>query len=80
MVRRLRSTRRARLVSSLLLGLAAACVSAERARAADPVVTGDRWAVLVGVDAYALAGPLQYCGADQRAFREHLVAAGFPQD
>jgi len=41
--------------------------------------TGQRWAVLVGIDDYVLAEKLQYCGSDQRALRERLVAAGFPE-
>ncbi len=39
-----------------------------------------KWAVLVGVDDYANAGKLRYCGADQRALRDRLLAAGFPGD
>ena len=39
-----------------------------------------RWALLVGVDDYNQAQDLQYCGADQRAFREKLIGAGFPDE
>ena len=39
-----------------------------------------RWALLIGVDDYNQAQDLQYCGADQRAFREKLIAAGFPEE
>jgi uncharacterized caspase-like protein len=49
------------------------------ASAAAPVVA-ERWAVLIGVDDYAYAQKLKYCGADQRALRDQLVASGFPKD
>jgi len=39
-----------------------------------------RWAILIGVDDYAQAQDLRFCGADQRAFREKLIQAGFPED
>ena len=39
-----------------------------------------RWAILIGVDDYAQAQDLKYCGADQRALRDHFIAAGFPKD
>ena len=39
-----------------------------------------RWAILIGVDDYAQAQDLQYCGADQRAFRERLIKSGFDED
>src|SRR5436190_24177567 len=48
--------------------------------AAEPPKVEQRWAVLVGVDDYAYAQKLQYCGADQRALRDQLVASGFPVD
>lgn len=54
--------------------------SAAGAAAADLPKISQRWAVLVGVDEYAYAQKLQYCGADQRAFRDQLVASGFPSD
>lgn len=38
----------------------------------------DRWAVLIGVDDYVSAKDLKYCGADVKALREKLIAAGFP--
>lgn len=41
---------------------------------------GDRWALLIGVDDYANAQPLRFCGADQTALQEHLIACGFEQD
>ena len=37
-----------------------------------------RWAILIGVDDYAQLNDLQFCGADQTALREQLIAAGFP--
>lgn len=36
-----------------------------------------RWAVLVGVDQYASAQRLNYCGADMLALRQRLLSAGF---
>lgn len=36
-----------------------------------------RWAILIGVDEYSHARDLRYCGADQRALRKRLIAAGF---
>jgi len=39
-----------------------------------------RWALLIGVDDYAQAQDLQYCGADQRSFREKLINAGFADE
>ncbi len=48
-------------------------------QAAPPRVS-QRWALLIGVDDYANANRLSYCGADQVAMRERLLAAGFPAD
>jgi hypothetical protein len=47
------------------------------APAADAPKVAERWAVLIGVDDYANANDLQFCGADQTALRDRLVAAGF---
>lgn len=47
--------------------------------AADKNARIGRWALLVGVDDYAEAAKLQYCGADMRAMSEQLVASGFPE-
>jgi len=43
-------------------------------------ITGQRWAVLVGVNDYAELGDLQYCKADAAALRDRLVEVGFPED
>ncbi len=48
-------------------------------QAAPPRVS-QRWALLIGVDDYANANRLSYCGADQVAMRERLLSAGFPAD
>ena len=40
---------------------------------------GSRWALLAGVDNYAEAQKLQFCGADMRSLRKQLVASGFPE-
>jgi TPR repeat protein len=48
--------------------------------AAEPPQVVNRWAVLVGVDDYAYAQKLKYCGADQVALSKQLIAAGFPTD
>jgi formylglycine-generating enzyme required for sulfatase activity len=45
-----------------------------RAEAANP------WALLIGVDDYIQAQDLKYCGKDQLAMAEQLVASGFPED
>jgi formylglycine-generating enzyme required for sulfatase activity len=39
-----------------------------------------RWAVLIGIDDYANAQDLAYCGADQRDLRARLRNCGFPDD
>jgi formylglycine-generating enzyme required for sulfatase activity len=54
-----------------------ACLFVGTAYPAEPPRVVDRWAVLIGVDDYANANDLQYCGADQTALRERLLAAGF---
>ena len=41
---------------------------------------GEKWALLIGVDDYANAQDLEYCGADQRALREKLIQSGFAAD
>ena len=59
--------------------IALACsVFAATATQADEFA-GQRWAVLIGVDDYARATDLNYCGADMVALRNQLVAAGFPE-
>src|SRR5687768_11557953 len=58
------------LTSMVVVGLASL------ASAAEPKVA-ERWAVLVGVNDYANANDLQFCGADQSALRDRLVASGF---
>jgi formylglycine-generating enzyme required for sulfatase activity len=47
--------------------------------AAEPQVA-DRWAVLVGVDDYANAQDLAFCGADQRDLSARLKTCGFPDE
>jgi uncharacterized caspase-like protein len=47
--------------------------------AAEPPA-GQKWAVLIGIDDYAHANDLVYCGADQLALRDRLLDAGFPKD
>ena len=53
--------------------------SASLVAAAEPKVSS-RWAVLIGVDDYAYANDLEFCGADQRALFEQLRKSGFPED
>ena len=50
------------------------------ASAAEPLKVAQRWALLVGIDDYAYAQKLNYCGADQVALAKQLIAAGFPDD
>ncbi len=40
---------------------------------------GQKWAILIGIDDYIHVKDLHYCGADMRALRDRLVAAGFPE-
>jgi formylglycine-generating enzyme required for sulfatase activity len=40
----------------------------------------DRYALLIGVDEYASATRLEFCGADQLALRETLLNSGFAED
>lgn len=47
---------------------------------ASPPKVAERWALLIGVDDYANATALRYCGADQRGLRARLVKAGFAED
>ncbi|MCE9607985.1 MAG: SUMF1/EgtB/PvdO family nonheme iron enzyme [Planctomycetia bacterium] len=49
------------------------------AHAADEPKVAERWALLIGVDDYANANDLNYCGADQRSLRDRLRASGFPE-
>lgn len=39
-----------------------------------------RWGLLIGIDDYANARDLDYCGADQRALYKSLLAAGFSDE
>lgn len=57
-----------------------AATTATTAAAADPPKVGQRWALLIGVDDYAYAQKLQYCGADQTALAKQLIASGFPAE
>ncbi len=50
------------------------------ALAAEHPARGQKWALLIGVDDYTEIRKLKFAGADQRAFAEQLIAAGFPQD
>ena len=43
-------------------------------------VSGQRWAVLVGVNEYSELRDLQYCVTDVRKLRDRLVASGFPAE
>jgi formylglycine-generating enzyme required for sulfatase activity len=67
------------MLSYLIVVAALFVVLARPAVAAEPRVV-ERWAVLVGVDDYAYAQKLKYCGADQRALHRQLLASGFPED
>jgi hypothetical protein len=41
---------------------------------------GERWAQLIGVDDYATAQDLAFCGADQRDLHAKLKSTGFAED
>lgn len=78
--------RRSRRVSLLLMvvGLLAIVWSSRTAvTAKDEPASGKRkaehWAVLIGVDDYAYAKDLQFCGADMKSLRDELVKVGFDQ-
>jgi len=42
--------------------------------------SGQRWAVLVGVNEYTSLQHLKYCVADAGKLRDQLVASGFPRE
>ena len=71
-----RPSGRANLIVAICLAIAFTSSSLDIA-AREP---SQKWAVLVGVDDYALLNRLEFAGADQRALAEQLVKAGFPQD
>jgi formylglycine-generating enzyme required for sulfatase activity len=50
--------------------------SATAAEAAGEKV-GGRWAILIGVDDYAEANKLRFCGADMQSLAQKLIGAGF---
>ncbi|MGD9646174.1 MAG: SUMF1/EgtB/PvdO family nonheme iron enzyme [Pirellulales bacterium] len=72
------------VILTLALTCLAGVVSAQEdegaVEAAAAQVSGDKWALLIGVDDYANLGDLQYCGADMRSMRERLIKAGFAAD
>ncbi len=69
--RRLLAFRAFLLISAIL-------VAVQGATAAED--SGNRWAVLIGVDDYARAEKLKYCGADMRALSDQLITSGFSKD
>ena len=64
---------RIQLLTNTVLLLMAILVQISQAQAAEP----NRWAILIGVDDYIQAQDLKYCGADQQALKDQLVASGF---
>lgn len=42
--------------------------------------SSQKWALLIGVDDYAEAVDLKYCGQDVRGLRQRLLGAGFPEN
>ena len=63
----------------VLLGLIAWIASSTPA-VADDAKVAQRWALLVGVDDYATADDLSFCGNDQRELRAKLLGCGFEDD
>ncbi len=59
-------------VVGLLLLVVASAIAADQK-------PGEKWAVLVGVDDYAYAKDLQFCGADMRSLKTELLASGFEE-
>ena len=45
-----------------------------------PAHAPTRWALLIGVDDYAILGDLQFCGNDARDMKASLIGLGFPED
>ncbi|MDZ4851292.1 MAG: caspase family protein, partial [Pirellulaceae bacterium] len=41
--------------------------------------SGEKWAILIGIDDYLNAGDLKYCGADQRSLKDQLIRSGFDE-
>ena len=70
------------LIAALMLFFFAAWSSlcyADDAKKPEKSKGGSRWALLVGVDDYAEAAKLNFCGADMLALRDRLVSSGFPE-
>ena len=66
----------------LLVGACSLIMSARHASAQDKPSgsrKSERWAVLIGVDDYAYAKDLEFCGADMRALKAELTKAGFDE-
>ena len=87
----MRQTRRIRTVSTALLAVVLACsYVAEAATRGDKAggargmevvgVSGNRYAVLVGVNKYDKYRDLKYCKADMEALRESLSRIGFGRE
>jgi uncharacterized caspase-like protein len=66
-------------MSRIFVVIAVLFVTQIAASAAEPKVV-QRWALLIGIDDYAYAQKLQFCGADQLGLSKQLIAAGFPED
>ena len=65
------------LATTAVLWIAAEVPAQVRDIEAQPLDGFNRWALLVGVDDYANAEKLRYCGADVRALADRIVAGGF---
>lgn len=70
-------------ISAVLLVAAWSFDAAAQPQATVPkpaAAVGERWAVLIGVDDYATAQDLAFCGADQRDLHAKLKSCGFAED
>lgn len=74
----------AAMILAALLGCsgwaAQASAQAQEAAPKQAAAVGERWAVLIGVDDYATAQDLSFCGADQRDLHSKLKSCGFAED
>ena len=70
--------RRRFVLACVLPLLCGAAAFSQTTKPSSKLASGDRWAILVGVDKYQHVRPdLEYCGADVRALGDRFVKAGF---
>jgi len=67
------------LLLTAICGLTLAVLPAEAQGPKGSSRKSERWAVLIGVDDYAYAKDLEFCGADMRALKVELTKVGFDE-